>query len=144
MSATARDVLALKNSAVVFTCAPDATVAEACRVMRDRRVGCLVVSSGGEVQGLVTEREVTRRVVADGLDATSTRVGDVMETEVPTVTLDVPCEQAEAVLRRRRGRYLPVVGARGLLGMISKGDVARFYASRERGLVDGAFAAAAR
>lgn len=142
MSATTRDVLALKNSAVVFTCSPEASVAEACRVMRDRRIGCLVVARGGEVKGLVTEREVTRRVVADGLDPDGTRVREVMETEVPTVTLDVPCAEAEATLRRRRGRYLPVVGARGLLGMISIGDVARFYASRERGLFEESCAAA--
>ena len=142
MSATARDVLALKNSAVVFTCPPEASVAEACRVMRDRRVGCLVVAKGGEVQGVVTEREVTRQVVAEGLDPEGTRVRQVMATDVPTVTLDVPCQQAEAILRRTRSRYLPVVGTRGLLGMISNGDVARFYASRERGLFDAAFAAA--
>ena len=132
MRATARDILALKNSAVVFTCSPEASVAEACRVLSDRRIGCLVVTRGGEVQGLLTERAVARQVVAGGLDAAATPVRDVMEREVVTVPLDASCEAVGALLRRRRARYAPVVGSRGLLGMISLGDVARFYATRDR------------
>jgi CBS domain-containing protein len=134
MSASARDLLAMKNSAVVFTCAPDTSVAEACRMLRDRRVGCLVVVRADEVQGLLSERDVVARVVAEGLDPAATCVREVMLREVATVTLETPCAKVEALLRERHIRHLPVVGARGLLGVVSLGDVARFYAARERAL----------
>jgi CBS domain-containing protein len=132
MSATARDVLAAKNSSVVYTCAPDATVAEACRTLRDRRVGCLVVARGGAVQGLFTERDVVMRVVAQGLDPAEARVRDVMTGDVEVASLDLPTVDVQAALRRQRVRYLPIVGERGLLGIVSLGDLARFYALRER------------
>ncbi|HET9595273.1 MAG TPA: CBS domain-containing protein, partial [Anaeromyxobacteraceae bacterium] len=70
MPATARDLLAQKNSAVVYTCAPEASVVEASRTLRERKVGCLVVTDGEQVLGLLSEREVTR-AVADGLDLAS-------------------------------------------------------------------------
>jgi CBS domain-containing protein len=133
MTATVRDVLAMKNSAVVYTCPPDATVADACRTLRDRRVGCLVVARGGAVQGIFTERDVVLRVVAPGLDAAETRVCDVMTRDVEAATLELSADEAEAVLRRQRVRHLPVVGDRGLLGVVSLGDLARFYALHERG-----------
>jgi CBS domain-containing protein len=132
MSATTRDLLAMKNSAVVFTCAPEDSVAEACRVLRDRRVGCLVVVRDAGVEGLLSERDVVTRVVAQGLDPAATRVRDVMEQHVATVPLDAPCRLVETTLRDRRARYLPVVGSRGLLGVVSLGDLARFHAARER------------
>jgi CBS domain-containing protein len=132
MTATARDLLGMKNSAVVYTCSPEATVADACRVLRERRVGCLVVARGGAVQGLFTERDVVTRVVAAGLDAGVTRVREVMTRDVEVAPLELPVEAVEAVLRRRRVRHLPVVGERGLLGVVSLGDLARFHALRER------------
>ncbi|HEX9291112.1 MAG TPA: CBS domain-containing protein [Anaeromyxobacteraceae bacterium] len=138
MTATARDLLAMKNSAVVYTCSPEASVEEACRALRDRRVGCLVVVREEEVQGLLSEREVAARVVAQGLDPAATRVREVMLREVATVTLETPCAEVEALLRERRVRHLPVLGARGLLGVVSLGDVARFYAARERSIAAGA------
>jgi CBS domain-containing protein len=132
MTATARDLLAMKNSAVVYTCAPDATIAEACRTLRERRVGCLVVARGGAVQGILADRDVVTRVVAAGLDPTATLVRDVMTRDVDVAPLEMPVDAVEATLRRRRVRHLPIVGARGLLGLVSLGDLARFYALRER------------
>jgi len=142
MAATARDLLATKNSAVVYTCARDASVREACEMMRDRRVGALVVVRGGELQGLLTERDVVRHLAAEGRDPWLTRVDEVMERNFVTVPLDARCEEIEALLRRRRARYVPVVGARGLLGMISLGDLARYHAAREHERAGGVLAAA--
>ena len=132
MTATARDLLAMKNSAVVYPCPAGATVAEACRLLAERRVGALVVVEGSAVVGLFTERDVVTRVVAAGLDPAWTRVAEVMRPDVPTVTLQATVGEVELLLRRRRVRHLPVVGSRGLLGVVSLGDVARFHAARER------------
>lgn len=137
MPATARDLLAQKNSAVVYTCAPEASVVEASRTLRERKVGCLVVTDGEQVLGLLSEREVTR-AVADGLDLASAQVRDVMVRGVPAAALDTPASEVERTLRRLRLHHLPVVGERGLLGVVSLGDVARFHAARERATSGGA------
>ena len=138
MRATARDLLATKNSAVVYTCPADVSVAEACRLLADRRVGALVVVDGAEVQGLFTEREVATGVVARGLEPARTLVRDVMLRDVATVPLHATVGEVEALLRRRRVRHLPVVGGRGLLGIVSLGDLARYYALRDRASAEAA------
>src|SRR5919108_6608276 len=107
MSPPVRDLPAMKNSAVVFACPPETTVAEACLTLRDRRVGCLVVARAGEVQGIFSEGDVVTGVVAEGKDPTTVKVAEVMSREVATVTLEASSQQAEALLRGRRIRYLP-------------------------------------
>jgi CBS domain-containing protein len=129
---TVLDLLAMKNSAVVFACPPETTVAEACLTLRDRRVGCLVVAREGEVQGIFSEADVVSGVVAEGKDPARVTVGEVMARDVATVALEATSQDAERLLRRRHQRYLPVVGPRGLLGVVSMGDLARYYALRER------------
>jgi len=142
MSSTVLDMLAMKNCAVVFACSPETTVAEACRTLRDRRVGCLVVARAGEVQGIFSEGNVVTGVVAEGRDPSTVTVAEVMSREVATVNLEASAQHAAALLRGRRLRYLPVVGPRGLLGVVSLGDIARYYAARERSAASSSSAAA--
>lgn len=132
MIPTVRDLLAMKNSAVVFACPPETTVAEACVTLRDRRVGCLVVARAGEVQGIFSAGDVVTGVVAEGRDPATVTVAEVMSRAVATVGLEESSQQAVALLREQRLRYLPVVGPRGLLGLVSLGDIARYYALLQR------------
>jgi CBS domain-containing protein len=136
MTPTAKHLLATKNAAVVFTCARDATVQEASRLMSMRRIGSLVVVDGDTIEGIISERDVMMRVVAQGRDAGRTRVGEVMTTEVITVSPETPIEDVEAIMRRHRVRHLPVVGDRGLLGLVSIGDVLVHHAESRREMVD--------
>ena len=136
MNATARNLLATKNAAVVFTCGKDTTVQEASRLMSMRRVGSLVITDGDTVEGIFTERDVMNRVVAQGRDAARTRVGEVMTTDVITVSPDAPLEDVEAIMRRHRIRHLPVVGERGLLGLVSIGDVLVYHAESRKEMVE--------
>ena len=132
MGPTVLDLLAMKNSAVVFSCPPETTVREACLTLRDRRVGCLVVARAGEVQGILSEGDVVKGVVAAGRDPATVTVAEVMSRDVATVTLGASSHDAATLLRRQRVRYLPVVGPRGLLGVVSLGDIARYYGHRAR------------
>ncbi len=129
MPATARDLLAEKNSSVVYTVEPQATVREACRLMELRRIGCLLVVRDAEVRGIFTEWDVVARVVAAGRDPGATAVAEVMTPEVVMVRADEPIDRMEATMRARRFRHLPVAGERGkLLGLLSIGDVAAWRA----------------
>jgi CBS domain-containing protein len=132
MSPTVRDLFAMRNSVVVYECPPDITVAEACVMLRERRVGCLVVARDGEVQGIFSENDVVTRVVAEQRHPATVTVAEVMSRGVPTLTLEASTEHAAALLRGHRVRHLAVVGPRGLLGVVSLGDIARYYAMQER------------
>ena len=121
---TARDLLASKHYGGIITTDPGATVRDACRLLRDRNIGSLVVFDGLSYLGIFTERDVVKRVVAEGLDPARTFVAEVMTSKLITVRLETMIEEIEATMRRERIRHLVVDGDGGVAGIISLGDVA--------------------
>lgn len=125
---TARELLAAKHYGGIITVDPGATVRDACCLLRDRNVGSLVVFDGGAYLGIFTERDVVKRVVADGLDPARTFVAEVMTPKLITVRQETMIEEIEATMRRERIRHLVVVGDGGVVGIVSLGDVAARHA----------------
>ena len=121
--ATAKDILSLKKSLEVFTVLPSACVRDACRVMRDRRIGAVLVSEGETLHGIFTERDVMNLVVAGDKDPALTKVAEVMTRKVIVVQSDRSIEDIEAIMRQQRVRHVPVVDGKTLIGMISIGDI---------------------
>ena len=121
--ATVKDLLAVKGSHVL-SIGPEASVLDAALLMNDHKVGSLVVMSGGQVIGIITERDVMQRLVVTRRDPADTPVQDVMTTEVVCCQPDTTLEEARGVLKNRRIRHLPVVDERKqLCGLISIGDL---------------------
>jgi CBS domain-containing protein len=121
--ATVKDILAVKGTHV-FSIGSEATVLDTALLMNEHKIGSLVVMDGGEVTGIITERDILQRVVAPQRDPAQTPVGEVMTTEVLCCQLHTALEEARGVLKNRRIRHLPVVDdARQLCGMISIGDL---------------------
>jgi len=133
---TARDLLEKKKSGGVITVPPDATVKDAAHLMHERRIGALVVAEGESLRGIFTERDVLWRVVAQGRDAATTLVREVMTSEVIVVRPDREIDELESILKDHRIRHLPVAGDRGLVGMISIGDLNAFRADAEHQKVE--------
>lgn len=133
---TAKDVLASKKSAGVITVMPDCTVRDACRIMRDRRIGALLVSDGENLHGIFTERDVLNHVVAEERDPATTKVAEVMTRKVLVVRPDRPLAEIETIMRQERVRHVPVVGEKGLVGLISIGDVNAFNAAEDHQTVE--------
>ena len=133
---TARDLLAQKKSGGVITISPDATVKDAARLMHDHRIGSLVVADGEVLRGIFTERDVLWRVVAEGRDAATTVVKDVMTVDVIVVRPDREVDEIEAILREHRIRHVPVAGDHGLLGVLSIGDLNAFRADADHQKVE--------
>jgi CBS domain-containing protein len=122
--ASVRDLLARKpTDGTVVSIPATATVLEAVHLMDEQGVGGTVVTEGGRLTGIFTERDVMRRVVGERRDPATTLVGDVMSTPVLTITPDTPIAEVRALITDRRLRHLPVVGERGLMGLITIGDV---------------------
>src|SRR5262249_44304418 len=121
--ATVRDILAVKGSHVL-SIGPEATVLEAAVLMNEHKVGSLVVMSGGQLIGIISERDILTRVVVPRLDPGQALVRDVMTVEVVCCKPHTQLEEARGVLKNRRIRHLPVVDdAKELLGLISIGDL---------------------
>jgi CBS domain-containing protein len=133
---TAKDLLHSKKSAGIITTMPDCTVADACRLMRDRRIGALVVAEDGQQRGIFTERDVVNRVVAEGRDAATTAVSEVMTGRIIAVRPDRSVEEIEAIMRQEKIRHVIVVGESGVVGMISIGDVTAWHAAQDHQTVE--------
>lgn len=120
---TVRDILRRKGSDV-FTATSDITILEVSRVMTNRGIGSVVVVEGGAVAGIVTERDVLRRVVAQGIDPATTQLSAVM-TRAPllTCTPDSSLDEVRAVMSSRRIRHMPVLDGNALAGLVTIGDL---------------------
>ncbi|MBK8597890.1 MAG: CBS domain-containing protein [Holophagales bacterium] len=133
---TARDLLSQKKSGGVITVSPDATVKDAARLMYDHGIGSLVVAEGETLKGIFTERDVLWRVVAQGKDAATTAVRDVMTVDVIVVRPDREIDEIETILKEHRIRHVPVAGDHGLLGVLSIGDLNAFRADADHQQVE--------
>ena len=108
-----------------FLVSTDTSVAEAARLMRQVDVGSLIVLEEGTVCGIVTDRDITIRAVAEERDVRTTPVGDVCSRQPLTLSLGDTIEQAIEVMRANSVRRLPVLDERGRpAGIVSLGDVA--------------------
>jgi len=112
------------EAGTIITIKPEATLAEAVKLLADQRIGAVVVSSDGRTpEGILSERDVVRQLVAHGSGVLDTPLGKVMTRAVQTCTTG---EDALTILERMtqgRFRHLPVVDDSGhMLGLISIGD----------------------
>jgi CBS domain-containing protein len=101
-----------------------ATCVDAAREMRDGDVGSIVVVDNGAVAGIVTDRDIVVRCVADGTDPGSTRVRDVATMKPVTLTVDQSVDDAIRVVREEDVRRIPVVQDGRPAGIVSLGDLA--------------------
>lgn len=101
---------------------PTATVQEAARCMRDRRIGAILVVEDGRLVGLFTGRDAVTRMVAEALDASATTLGQVMTNAPDTLT---PKQMAIDALRMMQDggyRHMPIVEGARAVGIVSMGD----------------------
>jgi len=101
---------------------PTATVRSAARAMRERHVGAVLVTRGGRLDGIFTERDMVNRVVADGRDPDQTPLADVMTAHPDTIA---PATTAIEALRRMDDggyRHLPIVERGRVVGIVSRRD----------------------
>lgn len=121
-----QSILSTKGSAVV-TISPDASLAEATAVLREKGFGALVASvDGSSIDGIVSERDIVRALADDGAATLDRDVASCMSTEVFTCEPNDSIDALMAMMTERRIRHLPAVDADGnLTGMISIGDVVK-------------------
>lgn len=102
----------------------DASLVEAARVMRDRGIGDVIVVEGDDAEGIVTDRDIVIRGVAEGADPNTTRVEQVVSGDLTSVAPDDPVERAIELMREKAVRRLPVLEGGKPVGVVSLGDLA--------------------
>jgi len=119
----------------VRACEPNATVAEAAKVMAQEDVGPVPIVEDGRLVGIVTDRDIAVRVVAEGRDPNATTVREIASTELVTVSPDDDLDEALILLAERQVRRLPVVEGDRLVGIVAQADIARLGKDKKTGEV---------
>jgi len=117
--------LLAKKSIELLTVSPETTVQKAVELMNRVRVGSVLVMDSRTLVGIFTERDVMRKIVAEGRDATSVLVSELMSSQLVTISPDTEVGAAMDIVSENKIRHLPVMEDGRLLGLISAGDLNR-------------------
>jgi CBS domain-containing protein len=114
------------KSATIATIDVDSTVIDALKVMAERGIGAVLVTEGGALAGIFSERDYARRVVLHGKDSSLTPVRDIMTSKLIHITPDMTVDDAMQLMSDKRIRHLPVLDpSGGLVGVVSIGDMVK-------------------
>jgi CBS domain-containing protein len=124
------EILAEKSGAVIEIDGGE-TVYEAVKAMVAANVGALLVTDGGDIAGIFTERDYLRRIAVEGRRSRDTLVREVMSSPVICVTPDTSVDEGMALMTDRRIRHAPVVQDGDVIGMVSIGDLVKFTSQKQ-------------
>ncbi len=110
----------------VLTATPDQPVHEAIEKMEEISAGTSVVMEGGEIVGIISERDVFRKVVLKGQSIDDVKVRDIMSTTLTTITPETSLNDCMQLMTDKRIRHLPVLRDNALCGIVSIGDVVKY------------------
>lgn len=102
----------------------DTTLVEAANTMKTADIGNAIVMENGKVCGIVTDRDIVVRAIAEARDPKNTTVGEICSRDLVTLSPDDPIDKAISTMRERAVRRLPVVDGGRAVGIVSIGDLA--------------------
>lgn len=124
--ATVGDVLGKKGNAI-YSIRPQDTIGHAVEVLRDKRIGAVVVTdANGALVGILSERDIVRKLADTPGRTLPQNVEDVMTKEVQTISPDETLVSALKTMTNGRFRHMPVTDSTGLIGMITIGDAVNY------------------
>jgi CBS domain-containing protein len=109
----------------VITIDEKASVKEAANVMNQYEIGCLIAVRKGKAIGIITERDLLKRVIVEDKNAKKTKIGEVMSRPLEVVAPGTSLEEALQLMFQKKIKKLPVVEKNRLLGVVSLTDIAR-------------------
>lgn len=128
-------VLNLKGSHV-WTVTPETTVFDAIELMAEKNVGALLVLDKGQLAGMISERDYTRKVALKGKASKQTLVGEIMFSPVISVTPEDTVEECLRIMTENRVRHLAVVEGSALIGIVSIGDLVNWTISAQTATIN--------
>lgn len=113
----------------VLSIAPDASAQEAAQLMESKHVGSLLVKDGDAYVGIVTETDLTRKIVAQGLKDENAKVSDIMTAPLQTIDCHEPIVDANQLMANKRIRHIAVTENDQVVGMLSVKDLIHYFAN---------------
>lgn len=123
--AQVRDLLKAKQNNSIFSVTAEASALDAMKLMADLNVGAVLVMEAGKIVGILSERDIVRKVDVLGKASAQVQVREIMTAKVLYVESSQSLEDCMALMTEKRIRHLPVLENERLLGVISIGDVLR-------------------
>ncbi|TLN17422.1 CBS domain-containing protein [bacterium] len=133
---TVNDLLKIKGRAV-WACSPHTSLLDALKLMDEKNIGALLVMEGERVAGIISERDVARRIAHLGDCRLSAPITDFMTEDVVVVRPDQTTQDCMQLMTREHIRHLPVMENERLVGMISIGDVVRALIGEQESTING-------
>jgi len=130
------DLLKIKGRSV-WTCSPQATLMDALKLMAEKNIGALLVMEGDRIAGIISERDIARRIVEKEKCLLDEPVSGFMTEDVIVVSPDQSTQDCMQLMTREHFRHLPVVEDGKLVGMISIGDVVRALLGEQESTING-------
>jgi CBS domain-containing protein len=132
---TIKEILEGKGSHF-FTIAPEASVIDALKLMAEKEVGALVVTEGGKLVGIISERDYARKVVLMGRASRDTRVKEIMTRRVICIQPHQSVDECMALMTEKRVRHLPVLSDGEIIGIVSVGDLVKSIIADQQFVID--------
>ena len=104
---------------------PDMSVIEALEIMAEKNIGSVVVMQDEQYMGIMTERDYSRKVILKGKHSTSTKVSEIMSTDMPSVKPNDTVEHCMELMTSKNIRYMPVFENNKIAGIISMSDIVK-------------------
>lgn len=133
---TVTQILKSKAAPGVATIVPTASVHDAAILMAEKHIGALLVMESERIVGIVSERDLTRKLVQHDKSATRTRVAEIMTSPVMYVQSSHTNEECMALMTDNRLRHLPVLDNGKLIGLISIGDLVKDVISEQQFIIE--------
>lgn len=114
----------MRNSKDIITCTPNDSVTEAARRMNSSNIGCVLITEGSSLKGIITDRDITMSVVAKGKNPSEVQLKDVMKTPVVTGEPEWDLFETTKLMAKKKIRRLPIQRDGKLEGFISMADLA--------------------
>ena len=134
MTKTVKDLLREKGRDV-WTIHADACVIDALRLMAAKEIGALMVMEGGQLTGVISERDYARKVVLHGKSSKDTPVREIMTRKVLYVRPEQTVEECMALMTEKHVRHMPVLDGDQMIGVVSIGDVVKSVISEQQFLI---------
>jgi len=133
---TVEELIKQKGRAV-WTVSPEASIHDAVELMCERNIGAVIVCTGDDVMGVLSERDCVRRVMFHGRSSRDTKVSQAMTNKVRIVTPHDSIDHCMQLMTDQRIRHLPVIDDGMLVGIISVGDVVKAQLRDQEDTISG-------
>jgi CBS domain-containing protein len=120
----------------IWSIGPGSTVFEAIKMMAEKDVGALLITEGGKLVGILSERDYTRKVVLRGKSSRETPVRDIISVNPVVVSPGDTVVDCMRIMTQKRIRHLPVLEGEKIVGVISIGDLVNWTISTQSATID--------